>query len=367
MLDVCEQSPSYIRSIAPYQPGKPISDLAREMGMAEAHIVKLASNENPLGPSPVASGAIAAQLPELARYPDGNCFDLKQALCAFHRVQPEQVVLGSGSNDVLELVARAFLSVGASSVYSQHAFVVYPLATQAAGATGIEVPARDFGHDLEAMAAAVRADTRVLWIANPNNPTGTAATPDQVRALLQRVPPRVIVVVDEAYYEYLPDALRADTFRWLEDHPNLVVTRTFSKAYGLAGLRVGFGVMHPEVADLLNRVRLPFNVNSLAQAAAQAALSDQAFVARSRELNDRGMRQLTEGFAQLGLDHIRSVGNFVSVRVGAAPAAYQRLLKQGVIVRPLGAYGMPEHLRVSIGTESENAKFLNALRTALHA
>jgi histidinol-phosphate aminotransferase len=367
MIDACEQSPSYIRSIAPYQPGKPISDLAREMGMAQADIVKLASNENPLGPSPAARDAIAAQLPELARYPDGNGFDLKQALCAFHRVRPEQVVLGSGSNDVLELVARAFLSAGASSVYSQHAFVVYPLATQAVGATGIEVPARDFGHDLEAMAAAVRADTRVLWIANPNNPTGTVGSPDQVRTLLARVPARVIVVLDEAYHEYLPDALRADTLRWVDDHANLIVTRTFSKAYGLAGLRVGFGVMHPDVADLLNRVRLPFNVNSLAQAAAQAALSDQAFVARSRKLNDSGMRQLTEGFAPLGLDHIPSVGNFVSVRVGAAPAVYQRLLKQGVIVRPLGAYGLPEHLRVTIGTESENAKFLDALRTALHA
>jgi histidinol-phosphate aminotransferase len=367
MIDACEHSPSYIRSIAPYQPGKPISDLAREMRMAEADIVKLASNENPLGASALARDAIAAQLPELARYPDGNCFDLKQALCAFHRVRPEQVVLGSGSNDVLELVARAFLSAGASSVYSQHAFVVYPLATQAVGARGIEVPACEFGHDLEAMAAAVRADTRVLWIANPNNPTGTVAAPEQVRALLRRVPARVVVVLDEAYQEYLPEALRADTLRWVDEHPNLVVTRTFSKAYGLAGLRVGFGVMHPEAADLLNRVRLPFNVNSLAQAAAQAALSDQAFVARSRELNDRGMRQLTVGFGRLGLDYIPSVGNFVSVRVGAAPAVYQRLLKQGVIVRPLGAYGMPEHLRVSIGTESENAKFLTALRAALHA
>lgn len=367
MIEACASSPSYIRSIAPYQPGKPISDLAREMGMREADIVKLASNENPLGCSAVARDAIAAQLAELARYPDGNCFDLKQALCAFYRVRPEQVVLGSGSNDVLELVARAFLSPGTSSVYAQHAFVVYPLATQATGASGIEVPARGFGHDLEAMAAAVRADTRVLWIANPNNPTGTVATPDQVRMLLRRVPPRVIVVLDEAYWEYLPEALRAATLHWVDEHPNLVVTRTFSKAYGLAGLRIGFGVMHPEVADLLNRVRLPFNVNNLAQAAAQAALADQAFVARSRALNDSGMRQLVEGFNQLGLDYIPSVGNFVSVRVGAAPAVYQRLLKQGVIVRPLGAYGMPEHLRASIGTESENAKFIGALRNALHA
>jgi histidinol-phosphate aminotransferase len=367
MIDACEQSPFYIRSIAPYQPGKPISDLAREMALPEADIVKLASNENPLGASPATHVAISAELPDLARYPDGNGFELKQALCAFHRVRAEQVVLGSGSNDVLELVARAFLSAGASSVYSQHAFVVYPLATQAVGATGIEVPARDFGHDLDAMAAAVRADTRVLWIANPNNPTGTLVTPDEVRALLRHVPQRVIVVLDEAYNEYLPDALRVDTTRWLDDHPNLVVTRTFSKAYGLAGLRVGFALAHPDVADLLNRVRLPFNVNSLAQAAARAALGDQAFVARSRELNERGMQQLKRGFAELRLDYIPSYGNFIAVRVGSAAAVYQRLLKRGVIVRPVGAYGLPEHLRVSIGLESENAHFLSALKAALHA
>jgi histidinol-phosphate aminotransferase len=367
MIDACEQSPSYIRAIAPYQPGKPTSDLARELGLPEAGIVKLASNENPLGASPATHAAIAAQFPELARYPDGNGFELKQALCGFYRVRPEQVVLGSGSNDVLELVARAFLSAGASSVYAQHAFVVYPLATQAVGATGIEVPAREFGHDLEAMAAAVRDDTRVLWIANPNNPTGTFAPADRVRALLARVPRRVIVVLDEAYNEYLPDALRADTTRWLDDHPNLVITRTFSKAYGLAGLRVGFALAHPEVADLLNRVRLPFNVNSLAQAAARSALDDQAFVARSRELNDRGMRQLRQGFEQLRLDWIPSLGNFVTVRVGAAAPVYRRLLEQGVIVRPIAAYGLPEHLRVSVGLESENARFLSALRAALHA
>jgi histidinol-phosphate aminotransferase len=367
MIDACEQSPSYIRAIAPYQPGKPISDLARELGLPEATIVKLASNENPLGASPATHSAIAAQLPELARYPDGNGFDLKQALCGFYGVRPEQVVLGSGSNDVLELVARAFLCAGASSVYAQHAFVVYPLATQAVGATGIEVPAREFRHDLEAMGAAVRADTRVLWVANPNNPTGTFAPADQVRALLGRVPRRVIVVLDEAYNEYLPDALRVDTTRWLDDHPNLVITRTFSKAYGLAGLRVGFALAHPEVADLLNRVRLPFNVNSLAQVAARAALDDQAFVARSRELNDRGMRQLRQGFEQLRLDWIPSFGNFVSVRVGPAASVYRRLLEQGVIVRPIAAYGLPEHLRVSVGLESENGRFLSALKTALHA
>jgi histidinol-phosphate aminotransferase len=276
-------------------------------------------------------------------------------------------VLGSGSNDVLELVARAFLAAGTSSVYSQHAFVVYPLATQTVGATAIEVPANAFGHDLPAMAAAVREDTRVLWIANPNNPTGTFAPAEQVQALLARVPRRVIVVLDEAYHEYLPDALRVDSMRWVEHHPNLVVTRTFSKAYGLAGLRVGFALAHPEICDLLNRVRLPFNVNSLAQAAAVAALRDQEFVQRSRRVNDEGMRQLTRGFQRLKLDFIPSLGNFVTVRVGDAGPVYQRLLRQGVIVRPVGAYGLPEHLRVTVGVESENARFLQALEAALHA
>ena len=367
MLDACELAPSNIRGIAPYQPGKPVSDLAREMGLEEATIVKLASNENPLGTSALAQGAISTQLQELARYPDGNGFDLKQALCAHYRVRPEQVVLGSGSNDVLELVARAFLTRSTSSVYSQHAFVVYPLATQVAGAVGIEVPARAFGHDLPAMAAAVREDTRVLWIANPNNPTGTFAPAEQVQALLVRVPRSVIVVLDEAYHEYLPDPLRIDSLRWLDDYPNLVITRTFSKAYGLAGLRVGFGVAHPEICDLLNRVRLPFNVNSLAQAAAIAALRDQEFVQRSRRVNDEGMRQLIRGFERLHLDYIPSVGNFITVRVGDAGPVYQRLLRQGVIVRPVGAYGLPEHLRVTIGTESENARFLQALEAVLHA
>ncbi len=367
MLDACELSPSYVRAIAPYQPGKPVSDLAREMGLEEATIVKLASNENPLGASALAHAAISAQLPELARYPDGNGFDLKQALCAHYRVRPEQLVLGSGSNDVLELVARAFLAPGTSSVFSQHAFVVYPLATQAVGATAIEVPASAFGHDLPAMAAAVREHTRVLWIANPNNPTGTFAPAEQVQALLARVPRRVIVVLDEAYHEYLPDALRVDSMGWLEHYPNLVITRTFSKAYGLAGLRVGFALAHPEICDLLNRVRLPFNVNSLAQAAAVAALRDQAFVQRSRRVNDDGMDQLTRAFERLKLDSIPSLGNFVTVRVGDAGAVYQRLLRQGVIVRPVGAYGLPEHLRVTVGVESENARFLRALEAALHA
>ena len=367
MTDACELAPSYVRAIAPYQPGKPTSELAREMGLDEAGIVKLASNENPLGVSPAVRRAVAAQLDELARYPDGSGFDLKRALCRHYGVDPDQVVLGNGSNDVLDLVARAFLAPGSSSVFSQHAFAVYPLAIQAIGATAIQVPARDFGHDLPAMAAAVREDTRVLWIANPNNPTGTFARPEALLDLLGRVPARVIVVLDEAYNEYLPDALREDTTRWLARFPNLVITRTFSKAYGLAGLRVGFAFAHPEVADLMNRLRQPFNVGSLGQAAALAALEDQAFVREGRAVNDAGLRQLGEGFARLKLDYIPSLGNFVSVRVGQAAEVYQRLLRQGVIVRPVAAYGMPQFLRVSVGLQRENERFLAALHTALHA
>jgi len=367
MLDVCESSPSYIRAIAPYQPGKPISELAREMGLEEGSIVKLASNENPAGVSPLARRAIEAHLEGLARYPDGNGFELKQALAARYRVGQDQIVLGNGSNDVLELVARCFLGTGTSAVMSQHAFVVYHLATQVAGAARVEIPARAFGHDLTAMAGAVREDTRVIWIANPNNPTGTFVPAAEVEAFLRRVPRRVVVVVDEAYNEYLPDALQSDSVRWLQQFPNLVLTRTFSKAYGLAGLRVGFALAHPEIADLMNRVRQPFNVSSIAQAAAQAALNDRDFVDGSVDLNRSGMRQIVEGLDRLRLNCIPSFGNFVSFQVGAAGQVYQRLLKQGVIVRPIGVYGLPEHLRVTIGLPAENERFLSALRTALHA
>lgn len=367
MIDACELSPQYVRAISPYQGGKPISELAREMGLEESSIIKLASNENPSGPSPRAKAALQTLLDDLARYPDGNGFALKQALAARYKVNQEQIVLGNGSNDVLELAARAFLHAGASAVMAQHAFVVYHLATQVAGATRIEVPARDFGHDLPAMAAAVRDDTRVLWIANPNNPTGTFATASELETLLLRLPRRVLVVLDQAYDEYLPDEVRADTVQWLTRFPNLVLTRTFSKAYGLAGLRVGFALAHPEVADLMNRVRQPFNVSTLSQTAALAALGDTEFVSRSAELNRHGMKQITEGLKRLGRPWIPSFGNFLSFHAGAAGRVYQRLLEQGVIVRPIGAYGMPEHLRVSIGLEAENERFLAALRLALHA
>ncbi|MEW5891691.1 MAG: histidinol-phosphate transaminase [Pseudomonadota bacterium] len=358
-------APDHIRAIAPYQPGKPIAELAREMGLAEADIVKLASNENPLGVSPKARAAIAGSLDALALYPDGNGYELKSAIARKYGVGLDQIVLGNGSNDVLELAARALLTPGTSAVYAQHAFAVYPLVTQACGATGIEAKAKHFGHDLGAMRAALRPDTRIVFIANPNNPTGTLLGAEELRGFLEAVPAEVLVVLDEAYVEFLPEARRTPSLDWLKAFPNLLISRTFSKAYGLAGLRVGFALAQPEVADLLNRVRQPFNVNSLALKAAAAALDDHAFLAESKRVNDAGRAQLTAGFERLGLDYIPSWGNFVAVRVGEAGKVFQGLLKKGVIVRPVANYGMPDYLRISIGLPEQNARCLAALQEVL--
>ncbi len=363
--DLCDLAPAHIRSIAPYQPGKPIAELARELGIHPDKIIKLASNENPLGVSPLAMRAIEAAIADLARYPDGNGFELKQALCKRYGVDMAQIVLGNGSNDVLNAAARAFLTPSSEAVYSQHAFAIYALEIQYTGAAGVEAPAREFGHDLTAMLAAVTARTRMIFIANPNNPTGTLAGAAELHGFLRKVPPQIIVVLDEAYNEYIPDALKSDSLAWLAEFPNLIVTRTFSKAYGLAGLRVGYAFAHPDVADLMNRVRQPFNVNSISLAAAAAGLDDHKFVRRSFELNQAGMRQLTAGLTRLGIDYIPSAGNFVSINVKDGAAVFQRLLKRGVIVRPIGAYGMPAYLRVSIGLESENQRFLDALAQSL--
>ncbi len=357
--------PAHLRSIAPYQPGKPISELARELGLAEADIIKLASNENPLGASPKALAAIRQHLEGVGLYPDGSGYALKRALAERLGVGMECIVLGNGSNDVLELAARLFLAPGTSAVYSQYAFAVYPLATQACGAVGIEVPARDYGHDPEALLAAIRPDTRMLFIANPNNPTGTLLPPEVLRHLLERVPQHVVVVLDEAYGEYLDPELRAPSIEWLGRHPNLILTRTFSKAYGLAGLRVGYALARPELADLLNRLRQPFNVNSLALAAAEAALADEDFLMHSKRVNDAGLAQLGSGFRALGLDFIPSRGNFLCVRVGEAQRVFQALLERGIIVRPVAGYGLPEHLRVSVGTQAQNARLLAALKEVL--
>ena len=366
LIDPCELSPSYVRSIAPYQPGKPISEVARELGLKEESIIKLASNENPRGIGPRTRAAIEKAIGEIARYPDGNGHDLKLALSRRYHVEPGAIVLGNGSNDVLELVAHAFLGPGRAAVFSQHCFAVYPLATQARGARAIQVPAKSYGHDLDAMAAAIDDETYVVWVANPNNPTGTHARPDELEAFVRRVPERVILVIDEAYNEYLAPELKSETVKWLKRHPNLVITRTFSKAYGLAGLRVGYALAHPSVADIMNRVRQPFNVNSLALVAATAALDDMEFVARSYAANLEGMRQIEEGAKKLGLEWIPSHGNFITIRVGKANEVFKRLLKRGVIVRPVGGgYQLPEHLRVTIGTAAENERFLVALGASL--
>lgn len=364
-MSVAGQAPEYIRSIMPYQPGKPISELAREMGLPEASIVKLASNENPLGMGARAREAVIGTLTEIARYPDGNAFALKAAISRKFGVKPEQLVIGNGSNDVLELAARAFLAPGLAGLYSQHAFAVYPLATNATGAKCIEVPAKAFGHDLDAMLAGITPQTRIVFIANPNNPTGTFLPGAEIEAFLARVPSEVLVVLDEAYTEYLAPAQAYDAIAWLSRFPNLLVSRTFSKAYGLAGLRVGYAIAHADVADLMNRVRQPFNVSSVALAAAEAALADEEFLAQSAELNRRGMEQITAAFAELGLEWIPSAGNFVAFKVGDGAAINVSLLKRGVIVRPIAGYGMPEWLRVSIGLPEENARFIEALRQVL--
>lgn len=362
-MSISDQALAYVRAISPYQPGKPITELAREMGIPVEKIVKLASNENPLGMSPKARQALERELGTLERYPDDFC--LKKAIADHTGLGMERIILGNGSNDVLDLVARVFLAAGRSAVFSQHAFAVYPLATLSVGADLIAVPAKHYGHDLDAMLAAIRPDTRIVWIANPNNPTGTFLPYDALKAFLRAVPKEVVVVLDEAYNEYIPPAERQDTAAWLAEFPNLLVVRTFSKIYGLAGLRIGYGLAAAEVADLMNRVRQPFNCNNLALAAATAALDDHAFVAESYQLNRRGMEQIVAGLKRLGLDHIPSHGNFLTFKVADAAGVNQRLLQQGVIVRPIAGYGLPDWLRVTIGTEADNARFLEALEKAI--
>ncbi len=358
-------APEYVRRITRYLPGKPIDELAREFGLDERDIIKLASNENPRGPSPAVRAAIAAATDELCRYPDGNGFALKAALGERLSVSADQIVLGNGSNDILELVAQAFLQPGDHAIYSRHAFAVYPLATQARGAIGVEVPAFEMGHDLHAMLKAITPSVRIVFIANPNNPTGTWIAPAALESFIAAVPESALVVLDEAYNEYLEPQQQAPSIAWIAQYPKLIVSRTFSKAHGLAALRVGYGIMHPKVADMMNRVRQPFNVNALAQAAALAALGDSSYVEESRALNRQGMHALEEGLFSMKIGYVPSHGNFLLIKVGDAGRVYQRLLEQGVIVRPVANYGLPEHLRVTIGLPEENRRFLHALKVAL--
>ena len=352
------------QGLHPYQPGKPVEELERELGIKDS--IKLASNENPQGPSEAAIAAIQASLSDCCRYPDASGFKLKQALSAHYGISVDSITLGNGSNDVLDLIGRAFLLPGDEVIYSQYSFVVYMLVTQSSGASAVVVPARDWGHDLEAMAAAVTEKTRLIFLANPNNPTGTWFSDQAMRAFMAKVPENVIVVLDEAYLEYVAEPEYMSGLGLQNDYPNLVVTRTFSKALGLAALRVGYAVADPAITDLLNRVRQPFNVNIPALEAAVAVLGDSEYLQRSVELNRAGIQQLEQGFTQLGLSWIPSVGNFITVDCGcdAAPI-YAGLLQEGVIVRPVANYQMPEHLRVTVGLPEENARFLSALARVL--
>lgn len=361
--------PEYVRAIAPYQAGKPIAEVAREFGLDEANIVKLASNENPFGVPESAKQAMTAAAMELGRYPDANGFDLKAALSKRYDVPADWITLGNGSNDILEIAAHAFVERGQSVVYSQYSFAVYALATQGVGARHIVVPAKAYGHDLQAMLDAIEDDTRLVFIANPNNPTGTFIPAAEIEAFLAKVPAHVVVVLDEAYNEFLAPENQFESAEWVKKYPNLLVSRTFSKAYGLAGLRVGFAIAQPALTDLMNRIRQPFNVNSMAQAAAIAALNDKEFLAQSAANNTAGYQQFVEAFEQMGLEYVPSYGNFVLVKVGDDAGAGARvnlaLLKQGVIVRPVGNYGLPQWLRISIGLPQENAVLIAALTKAL--
>jgi histidinol-phosphate aminotransferase len=371
-FDPTQLASPYVRTLAPYVPGKPLEELEREYGIRDS--IKLASNENPLGPGPLARAAIATAAQEIGLYPDGNGFALKQALAAKHGCSLDCITLGNGSNDVLVMLAETFLTTEVEAVYSEYAFAIYAIAVQATGATprvAKAFPAASsmpLGHDLDALAALVNERTRIVFIANPNNPTGTWVEAEPLRKFIRNLPLTTLVVVDEAYIEYVEDASFPDTSRWLNEFPNLVVARTFSKAYGLAGLRVGYALSHPGVADLVNRVRQAFNVNSLALAAARAALEDTEHLQQSVELNRAGMKQVQAGLERLPVTCLPSRGNFVLVDCKRpAGALYEAMLRQGVIVRPVANYGLPNHLRLTIGTAEQNERMLAALAQALQA
>jgi histidinol-phosphate aminotransferase len=362
-IDFRELANSSVRNLTPYQPGKPIEELERELGITSA--IKLASNENALGPSQKVLEAAQLALLNAHIYPDGGCYDLKQALANYLQVKAEQITVGNGSENILEIIAKAYLHKGDSAVVSEYAFLTIPLILQSEGITIKTAPAVNWGHDIRNMIDAIDDQTRVLFIVNPNNPTGTYTNKDDFIALMNSVPTNVLVVVDEAYSEYIDHADYPDTLASLEQYPNLVITRTFSKVYGLAALRLGYSISSTPIADMLNRARLPFNVNAIAASAACAALSDQEYVNQSVTLNKKVLSQLIAGLRELQLEYIPSIANFVTVDVGDGVDVYQKLLLKGVIVRPLQAYNMPKHIRVTVGTEEQNQRFLSALRSIM--
>jgi histidinol-phosphate aminotransferase len=364
-MKVIDQVPEYIRTLIPYAPGKPIEEVEREIGIANS--IKLASNENPLGPSPLALEAMRQKLAQLHLYPDGDCFYLKSALAAKLDVTSDNLILGNGSNEIIELAIRTFMRPGEEAVMARQAFVVYKLVVQAAGGISREVPLRDFTHDLEAIEQAISARTRIVFLANPNNPTGTIYRKARWEAFLKQVPPDVLIILDEAYFEYVEAADYPDSLDYHQQGKTLLTLRTFSKLYGLAGLRIGYGIANEDVISLMHRVRQPFNVNAPAQWAALAALNDSEHVRRSLDNNREGLEYLTAEFARLGIEYVPSHANFILLRVGKGEDVFNRLLAQGIIVRPMAGYQFPEYLRVTIGIMDENRKFIDGLKKAFAA
>lgn len=365
-MSVIDSALAQVKALHPYSPGKPVEELERELGISNA--IKLASNENPLGCSERAKQAIVEASQNIELYPDANAFYLKQKLAAKLGVKVEQLTIGNGSNDVLDLLARTFLDEHAEAIFSQYAFLVYPLVVQACGAKARIAKAlpvdndQPYGHDLNAMLALINDKTRLIFIANPNNPTGTWLGKEALKDFIDQVPGHIAVIVDEAYFEYVLEDGYADTLKWLAKYSNLIVTRTFSKIYGLAGLRVGYAISSVEISDLLNRLRQPFNANTLALAAATASLEDDEFVADSRRNNQAGLQQLATYLQSKELGYIPSVANFLTVRFGKrCDEIYQNLLQQGVILRPLANYGLPEFLRITIGTPQQQAVLMENL------
>ena len=348
-----------------YQPGRPIEEVARELGLPAAEIIKLASNENPLGPSPAALAAMEKTIQSLHLYPDGNAFYLKRKLAAKLGVKAQNIILGNGSNEIIEFVGHALMTPGTDVIASEFCFAVYPIVTRLFGANLITVPARDHGHDLPAMLRAITPTTRVVFVANPNNPTGTLAPASDIMRLVTEVPPHVLLVMDEAYLEFLDEHCDLLPLVRGGKTPNLLLMRTFSKIYGLAGLRLGYGIGHPELISALERIRQPFNINSLVQAGALAALDDEEHIQRTRRNNSAGLKFFEAAFKQLNLRFIPSAANFILVHAGNGQRVFGELQKLGVIVRPMGGYGLGEWIRISIGTEAENNRCLTALKKAL--
>jgi histidinol-phosphate aminotransferase len=356
-----------LNDIPVYQPGRPIEEVAREIGLPAASIIKLASNENPLGPSPRAMAAMRDVIANLHLYPDGNAFDLKQALAKKLGVQTSNLILGNGSNEIIEFVGHAYMAPGVDVVVSQYCFAVYPLVTKLFGANLITVPAQKYGHDLPAILKAITPDTRVVFVANPNNPTGTLASKDELRRFVDSVPDNVLLALDEAYIEFLDDP--ADFVGDIRDgkRQNVVIMRTFSKIFGLAGLRLGYGISHPDLIAAFEKIRQPFNINAIAQAGALAALGDDEHTRRTRENNAAGLRFFEQACNELKLETIPSAANFLLIKVGEGQPVFDALQRQGVITRPMGGYQLPEWIRISIGSPAENERCAAALRRVLES